>query len=314
MANPKRQARKKTREIKRATKAANKQARKDNRRANNPLSVVRKAVEGRTNRKNKESDAAIEIQKMEAQARINSDMKTAEEERSRVIEMERAEEEAANTGINGGNLPLKAIVKGTNYVKRFRRTPETDPELLAAQVWETRDQQIKKRNLKQIAEERAMNTSERGELSEDAPQTDDVPDYDIEDSLPDYEDTHEDIFEEEEEQFSFDGNEDNFLDPETLGVLANVGKSAADKYRENQFAKGKKAFGQTKAQWEAKKKKEEEIAAGKIPDPSIINAGKKAIEDTIKEQKKQEYTPHIIIGVVLLGLALYVAYKTNPNK
>jgi len=316
MANLKRQAKKAARQKARAAspKGQAKAERKANRRANNPLSVVRKAVEGRTNRKNKESDANIEIQKMEAQARINSDMKAAEEERSRVIEMERAEQEAANTGINGGNLTPRQLIKGTNYVKRLKREPETDPELLAAQVWETRDQQIKKRNLKQIAEERKMLEAERGELNSGGPATDEAIDYEMEEDLPDYEDTHEDLMEEEENQFSFDGDEDNFLDPETLGVLVNVGKAANDKARENAFAKGKKWMGQTKAQWEKKEAQKEKIAKGEADDPSVYRAAVKAAEDTITGQKKQEYLPHLIIGGVLLGLALYLAYKTKPHE
>ena len=268
-------------------------------------------VEGRVEAKQSRIAKRRDVSLARVAKRANSSMKEEPEEISRVADVEDAEHSAGNTGINGANLDLKQVTKMTNYVKRQNRTPEKDPELLAAQVYETREQQIQRENAREIAAERAANQTgainqnwgiEDGEV---------LPEYQNQDEtedLPDFEDTHENILEQEEQEFSFDGNEDNFLDPATLGVALSAGKAAADKYREKQFAKGKKAFGKTKAQWDAEQAKKTAIEKGDIKDPSIINAAKKAAEESIQKETVKSYTNEIWIGSILLVVVLVSVY------
>lgn len=310
MSKLKRQAKKKTRQAKR-------EVRKANRRENNPLTVVRKAVERRGARKDAESQSQMRINEQDAAAaRTVSSMQNTDvnEERSILSEVEAAEEQAQNTGINGGNLAIQQIRKTQNYLQRRKRKPEQDPEMLAAQLYEERQRHIEEMNARQRSEIQKQYTRPTGTMGapEDYPEyeQDEIP----EDEFPDYEDTHEDLLEEEESQFSFDGDEDNFLDPDTLGVVLGVGKSAADKYRENRFAKGQKAFGKTKKQWEAEQAKKEAIAAGKEPDPSILRAAQNEAEKLIKKQTVEDNTNLIWIAGISFVLVLAGVYYYGKKQ
>ena len=199
--------------------------------------------------------------------------------------------------MTGEQMPLQAKVKATNYLKRRKRVieDENDGDMLGAQFLEERNREIAERHDEietAIDDTQGLTEDEQDEL------------------IPEYEDVHEMIMEEEANNFSFDGNEDNFVDPDTAAMLINVGKKAAEKYKEKRFAAGKKAFGRTAADDKAAKEKKalgEKGAIGSASDAAIAEITRIKTQETVKE-----YTPYIIGGAVLLvivGVAVFYAGK-----
>lgn len=215
---------------------------------------------------------------------------------------------AANLPADFGpeSLPLKAKVKAINYLKNRKRQveDENDPEMIGAQFIEERARQIAERH-DQI----------EAEIDENPAYTDDEKD----EMIPEYEDVENEILEEEFNTFSFDGNEDNFVDPDTIAMLAKVGKAGVDKYKQKRFAAGKKAFGQTKAQFDAiQAKKAAAAALGVEMEPegalgAALLAAKNKVVDVKTDETIKEYTPYIIGGSILLvivGVAIYYSGKS----
>ena len=225
-----------------------------------------------------------------AETVVNNEMKQAEQAaESRLINREIAEEES-----NGVMTP-KATLKAQSYLKKKGVRTFKDPEILAAQVLDFRQNEIQERI-----------QAEREEIDNDIT----IPEDEKGELYPDDEDIEEEILDEEFEQANFDGfDEDSidYLDADTIGLLYNIGKGAADKFREKQFAKGKKAFGKTKEQFEKQQ-------ALKAKGDTVANASSSAAEQTIKEQKLREYTPQIIVGVLILAAVVFAAYKANSKK
>jgi len=196
-------------------------------------------------------------------------------------------------------MPLKAKVKATNYLKSRGRAieDENNPEILAAQFLEERQRQIAERHdaiETAIDETPGLTEEERDEM------------------IPEYEDVLEDIMEEEENNFAFDGNEDNFVDPATAAMLASVGKAGVEKYKEKRFAAGKKAFGRTAAQdAEIKAKK---LSGEQTPGAAAAGAAIAEIEKIKTKETIKGYTPYFIGGAVLLvviGVAVFYAGKKS---
>lgn len=197
------------------------------------------------------------------------------------------------------NMPLKAKVKATNYLKSRGRAieDENDGEILAAQFLEERQRQIAERH-----------DAIENEIDENPAYTEDEKDA----LVPEYEDVLNDIMEEEANNFAFDGDEDNFVDPATAAMLVNVGKAGAEKYKEKRFAAGKKAFGRTAAQDAAIKLKKAsgEQGAG----AAAASAAIAEIENIKTKEAIKGYTPYFIGGAILLvvvGVAVFYAGKKS---
>lgn len=201
--------------------------------------------------------------------------------------------------LTGAMLPLKAKTKAVNYLKKRNRVveDENDGDILAAQYHEERQRQIAERHDEienEIDENPAYTEDEKDEL------------------VPEYEDVNEMLLNEEANQFAFDGDEDNFVDPETAAMLLRVGKAGVEKYKEKRFKAGKKAFGRTAAQDAAIKAKK---ALGGESDAPLSAAAAAAMAQVEKEKTAQatkEYTPYIIgAAILLLGVGFAVAYSTK---
>jgi hypothetical protein len=199
------------------------------------------------------------------------------------------------------NVPLKAKVKATNYLKTRGRVieDENDAEMLGAQFLEERQRQIAERHDEienAIDDTQGLTEDERDEL------------------VPEYEDVLEEIMEEEENNFAFDGNEDFFVDPATAAMLINVGKAGAEKYKEKRFKAGKKAFGRTAAQDKAIKEKKAGGEATASPASAALSAAITEVENIKTKEAIKSYTPYFIGGGVLLviiGVAVFYAGKKS---
>ena len=242
--------------------------------------------------------------------RADSSMMNGNEntERSRLAEVDAAQENTGNEEIT-----LQQQIKGANYLKRRNRTPETTPDMIAAQVAEERQREIEQRNAGQIAEIKAANEGKNQNWGlEEGETMEEEINEDLE--LPDMDDTHEDILEEEEMTFGFDGNEDNYLDPDTLGILLKGGQAAADKYRQKRFKEGKKYFGKTQKQWEAEEARKLKVSEGDRASETAIEAALREAEQEAIKAAKKSYTNEMWaagILLVLVGFYLYSAGKKS---
>lgn len=277
------------RQEKRKVRQERRVARKDKR-------IDYRQTTSRRARKTREGDKADERADRESEAAIKlNEMKEnrAAAEESRLAQLEEAQANAEQSGTNELNDLQK--MKAGKYLAKRGVKPYKDAGMRAAQVIDERETQINERMQPEI-----------DELNEDISMSDEEKtEY-----MPDAEDIHEEILDEEYEQANFDGMDKDsadYLDAETIGVLYNVGKSATDKYREKQFAQGKKAFGQTKEQWDKKQ------AAAKKGD-TVLAAAQGTAEDEIKKQKIKEYTPMIIGGIILVAFLIGAAYFSGRKK
>jgi hypothetical protein len=287
--------------VNRANRQAARQTKKQTRVENRGAKQMQRVV-GRQEKQTTRITGRQGIKRMAAENALNSESQTPANDMQQEVNLPSYTDtlnDYKNKEYTPEDITPKMQTKATNYlIQRGRQSLETNPELLAAQVMEERERQIEARRDQAIEE---MN-----QLS--------YPDYPKEEEYPDEESIHNSIMEEEENTFGFTGEEDNFVDPATLGVLLNVGEASANKYRENRFAKGQKAFGKTQKQWEAEQKKKEKIAKGELPDPSIINAASKEAEEQIikvrtDEFKADNFTMVIVVGIVIVASILLLQKK-----
>ena len=199
------------------------------------------------------------------------------------------------------NVPLKAKVKATNYLKSRGRVieDENDAEMLGAQFLEERQRQIAERH---------------DEIENAIDETPGLTEDEKDEMIPEYEDVLNDIMEEESNNFAFDGQEDNFVDPETAAMLIKVGQAGAEKYKEKRFASGKKAFGRTAAEDKAIKDKKAIGAESDNPLSAAAMAVKNKIVDVKTEETMKEYQPYFIGGgilLVIIGFAVFYAGKKS---
>lgn len=224
---------------------------------------------------------------------------TNEPMESKVLQAEESQEKnAGRTDLT----PMEAT-KGLNYLKRRGKTPitETDPKIIGAQVMDAREQEIAEKNKATRAEMEGLNWGA------------DESERDLEE-LPDLEDSHEDIMEEEFDSFGFNQSDEDYLDPDTVGALYAVGQAGVEKYRQNQFKQGKKAFGKTQKQWEAEQARKKAIAADPSQDKSIINEMLRKGEDVATKQTIKDYTPQIIVVSIVIIAAVVFAYYKGSKK
>jgi hypothetical protein len=188
-------------------------------------------------------------------------------------------------------------VKVKKYLERRGRTEiEQSPEMLSAQFREERGREINERLNDKVAY-----------LDENA-QANDQEWYD--ENYPTYEDVEEEILTEEEDSYAFTGDSDNFLDPDTIAVATNVGKKAADVYRQKRFAAGKKAFGMTKAQFD--KKQEEQRKALAEGTDTISQLRGAAVQESTRQYIGRN--PALIaVGVLVLVGAIYGLMQLNKK-
>jgi hypothetical protein len=188
-------------------------------------------------------------------------------------------------------------VKVKKYLERRGRTEiEQSPEMLSAQFREERGREINERLSDKVAY-----------LDENA-QANDQEWYD--ENYPTYEDVEEEILTEEEDSFAFTGDSDNFLDPDTIAVATNVGKKAADLYRQKRFDKGLKAFGQTKAQWEKKQEAQRKALAEGTDTVSQLRGA--AVQESTRQYIGRN--PALIaVGVLVLVGAIYGLMQLNKK-
>ena len=269
-------------------------------------SRIKKRSDAVQSRVAKRSDAVqSRVAKRSDSSMMNGNENT---ERSRLAEVDAAQENTGNEEIT-----LQQQIKGANYLKRRNRTPETTPDMIAAQVAEERQREIEQRNAGQIAEIKAANEGKNQNWGlEEGETMEEEINEDLE--LPDMDDTHEDILEEEEMTFGFDGNEDNYLDPDTLGILLKGGQAAADKYRQKRFKEGKKYFGKTQKQWEAEEARKLKVSEGDRASETAIEAALREAEQEAIKAAKKSYTNEMWaagILLVLVGFYLYSAGKKS---
>jgi hypothetical protein len=242
-----------------------------------------------------------EAQQARIDARSSKDQAKIAKRAAKNVRVNKMNEMQSNlpADLSPENVPLKAKVKATNYLKSRGRVieDENDAEMLGAQFLEERQRQIAERHdaiETAIDETPGLTEDERDEM------------------VPEYEDVLETIMEEEENNFSFDGNEDFFVDPETAAMLINVGKAGAEKYKEKRFAAGKKAFGRTAAEDAAIKLKK--ASGEQTPGAAATSAAIAKLEEIKTQEAIKGYTPYFIGGAVLLvvlGVAVYYAGKNN---
>lgn len=188
-------------------------------------------------------------------------------------------------------------VKVKKYLERRGRTEiEESPEMLAAQFREERGREINER------------FNDKIEYLDENAQANDAEWY--EENYPEYEDIEEEILAEEEDSFAFTGDSDNFLDPDTIAVATNVGKKAADLYRQKRFAKGLKAFGMTKAQWEKKQEEQRKAIAEGTDTVSQLRGA--AMQESTRQYIGRN-PAIIVVGVLLLGAAIYGIVALNKK-
>lgn len=188
-------------------------------------------------------------------------------------------------------------VKVKRYLERRGRTEiEESPEMLAAQFREERGREINQR-----FEEKLDYLDENADAND--------PEW-YEENYPEYEEIEEEILQEEEDSFAFTGDSDNFLDPDTIAVATNVGKKAADLYRQKRFAQGKKAFGMTKAQWEKKQEEQRKAIAEGTDTVSQLRGA--AMQETTRQYIGRN-PAIIVLGVLLLGAAIYGVVALNKK-
>lgn len=271
-------------------------------------SRIKKRSDAVQSRVAKRSDAV----QSRVEKRANSSMMNGNEntERSRLAEVDAAQENTGNEEIT-----LQQQIKGTNYLKRRNRTPETTPDMIAAQVTEERQREIEQRNAQQIADIKAANLSEGKNQNWGLNDGESMGESETENlEYPDMDDTHEDILEEEEMTFGFDGNEDNYLDADTLGVLLKGGQAASDKYREKRFKEGKKYFGKTESQYKAEEARKAKVSQGDTASETAIEAALREAEKEAIKNTKRSYTNEMWAAGILLVLVGFYLYNAGKKS
>lgn len=204
---------------------------------------------------------------------------------------------SAERELNAPPIQPEQQVKVKKYLERRGRTEiEESPEMLAAQFREERGREINERFEDKIAY-----------LDENAQAND--PEW-YEENYPTYEDVEEEILAEEEDSFAFTGDSDNFLDPDTIAVATNVGKKAADLYRQKRFAAGKKAFGMTKTQYDKKQEAAKKALAEGTDTISQLRGA--AVQESTRQYIGRN-PAIVVVGALLLVGAIYGLIQLNKK-
>lgn len=283
--------------MKRAERKATRQkARQDKRAANAAARNERKMVKTTAKAEKKQAKA----ERIRARSASAEDAAAAE----RNSRVEDVRESMANLppDFSAEQLPVQTRAKAVNYLKKRGRVieSETDPELLAAQFKEERARHIAERH-----------SAIESQIDEDPGLTDEEKDA----RIPDFEDVDQDIMEEEANEFAFNGDDANYLDPDSIAMLFKAGQSGVEKYKEHRFKQGKKAFGRTAAQDKAIKERKAKAAASGEPGSGIgalLGGASSSIEEDKTKAAVKNYTPYIIGGVLLIigvTVAITIAAK-----
>ena len=277
----------------RARKAKRQEAKQERKARKVAAKTERKAarVAGRQDRK----AARVENRAVRKQTKVNAKV----ERRKKAVSELPAPEIDEQTGEEVGGVKMKPeqAIKLKKYLERRGQEVEddTDPALLAAQFQEERAREIGGRYVKRLQE------VDEGEISNDIEW--------VEENEPDIEDIEEEILEEEENTFSFTGEADNFLDPQTLAVAGAVGQKGLDLLRKKRFAAGKKFFGQTQAQYEAKQKALAQGAPTTLDELTAAGA-REGVRQTIARKPTL-----LIVGVVVIVSAIAgMIYLSKKSK
>jgi hypothetical protein len=279
-------------------RAAKKQAKSERKAARNTARIERKAT--RTAAKVERKANRPRVLKIRA--------KIADQEARTKAELEQNKAATDNANLDANTENQNGIldftpptpeqqVKVKKYLERRGHTEiEQSPEMLSAQFREERGREINERfnNKVQFLDENA--------------QANDQEWYD--ENYPTYEDVEEEILTEEENSFAFTGDSDNFLDPDTIAVATNVGKKAADLYRQKRFAQGKKAFGQTKAQFEKKQEEQRKAIAEGTDTVSQLRGA--AVQESTRQYIGRN-PAIVVVGALLLVAAIYGVVQLNKK-
>lgn len=271
-----------------ATRTAKKTAKIDRKGARNAAKIERKA--------NRPRVMKIRAKIADQEARTAAEI--AETQAQGANERENANLDAdAERMANFPPIEPEQQVKVKRYLeRRGRKEIEESPEMLAAQFREERGREINQR-----FEEKLDYLDENADAND--------PEW-YEENYPEYEDIEEEILQEEEDSFAFTGDSDNFLDPDTIAVATNVGKKAADLYRQKRFAAGKKAFGMTKAQYDKKQEEQRKAIAEGTDTVSQLRGA--AMQETTRQYIGRN-PAIVVLAVVLLGTAIYAVVALNRN-
>jgi hypothetical protein len=245
-----------------------------------------------------EARTAAEIANTNADAEQNRNLIQQEADAANAANQQEQEYQDTTGYVDTTGFEPEKQVKVKNYLKRRNRGDIYDdrPEYLAAQFREERGREIAERYQEKL-----------DWLNENAEANDDEW---YEENYPEYEDIEEEILEEEENSFSFTGDSDNFLDPDTIAVATNIGKKAADLYRQKRFAQSKKAFGMTKAQWEAKQEAQRKALAEGTDTISQLRGA--AVQESTRQFIGRN--PALIaVGVLVLAGAVYGLMQLNKK-
>jgi hypothetical protein len=291
----KKQANVQRKQAKTAARTAKKTGKIERKAARNTAKIERKANRPRVLKVR----AKIAEQEARTAAEIENTNADAEQNRN-LIQQEADAASAANQDaqIDTTGFEPEKQVKVKNYLKRRNRGDIYDdrPEMLAAQFREERGREIAERYQEKV-----------NWLDENAQAND--PEW-YEENYPEYDDIEEEILEEEENSFSFTGDSDNFLDPDTIAVATNIGKKAADLYRNKRFAQDKKAFGMTKAQWEAKQEAQRKALAEGTDTVSQLRGA--AVQESTRQFIGRNPVV-IVLGTILLAGAIYGLMQLNKK-
>ena len=294
-------------------KGKRKAARQDNRAAKRAAKIQTRTAKKTAKIDRKATRTAAKVERKANRPRVMKiRAKIADQEARTAAELaetkaaNQAERESANLDASAENndqildfVPPtpEQQVKVKKYLERRGRTEiEQSPEMLSAQFREERGREINER------------FNDKIEYLDENAQANDDEGY--EENYPEYEDIEEEILQEEEDSFAFTGDSDNFLDPDTIAVATNVGKKAADLYRQKRFAAGKKAFGMTKAQFDKKQEAQRKALAEGTDTVSQLRGA--AVQESTRQYIGRN--PALIaVGVLVLVGAIYGLMQLNKK-
>jgi hypothetical protein len=171
----------------------------------------------------------------------------------------------------------KAQERLTNYVIKQGETPMVDPYELAAQAAAMRQMQIT-----QAMNEPPFNTEEPADMEYNLLEEEYENEY-----LPEVNETGD------LEGFS------NFVDPATWAAAKKIGEVGTAKAREARFKQGKKFFGETEAQFKARKAK---------PAGALEEAAAAGVDEYRRVYTQDFVSQNMITIILLVGALVYAGY------
>jgi hypothetical protein len=171
----------------------------------------------------------------------------------------------------------KAQERLTNYVIKQGETPMTDPYELAAQAAAMRQMQVT-----QAMNEPPFNTEEPAEMEYNLLEEEYENEY-----LPEVNESGD------LEGFS------NFVDPATWAAAKKIGEVGTQKAREARFKQGKKFFGETEAQFKARKGK---------PAGALEEAAAAGVDEYRRVYTQDFISQNMITIILLVGALVYAGY------